>query len=772
MAKRRETVAPPLAGDEALLKEARDRLAGCIDEESALRAEMLEDLRFSTLDQWDVTIRKGRESDPNGARPCLTIDKTSQYIVQVVNDIRKNRPAIQTRPVDDAADIETAKVFKGLVRNIEDQSNASVCYETAGEWAARVGLGYVGLTTDYVSADSFEQEIKVRLFPNTFAVYLGPHIMPDGSDAEYGFVIEETPLAKFEKLYPKAKTKDEDFVGVSELPSWKTAETVTVAEYFRIINVEKELLYLENGKTVSRDQYDNKTTIKKTRPSKERKVEWFKITGIEILEKREWAGQWIPIVEVIGNQAYVDGRRVLWGLVRPIKDPQRMYNIWASAVTEKIGLAPKSPYVVAEGQIEGRDTEWQNANRENRAVLQYKPIDLNGNLLPPPRRQEPAQVEVAMVQQMQTMEHDIQTAVGMYKASVGESESQQSGRAILALQRESDTGTFHYSDNLSRSIRHLGRMIVDLAPKIYDTRRVLRIIGEDGEPAAITVDPGQAEARRDIQTAQGVKRIYNLAVGKYDVTVTVGPSYTTARQEAATVLTELANSAKDPASAAVMRYLAVKNSDFHGSEEMVRMLKALLPPQVNQPEDAPVIPPQALMKMQEMQGVIQMMGEDLQKMKSGRDEAMAKIQAGHAQKMEELRLKAESDAEELRQARMKTEEELRLKAWIAEQEMAIELVKLQASAEVDIDAAIEKVKALAAHHEMKMEAMMEAHKAEQESEQQGEQQATDMMGMMHEMHQNFMQAIEQIVRGLSAKKRINLIRDAEGRPQGAEVMMQ
>ena len=478
------------SADEKVMEEARKYLRQCIDDESGERAKMLDDLKFATLDQWPVDIRLERENDvENGPRPCLTIDKLNQYIVQVVNDMRQGKPGINVRPQDDNADIETAKILKGLVRNIEDQSNADIAYATAGESAAKIGLGYFRITTEYVSPDSFDQDIFIQPLPNTFAVYLGPHIMPDGSDAKHGFIVESMPLEKFKETYPKAKYKQEEFEDLgANFAYWHTGETVTVFEYYCLERTQETLYFLADGTTMSKKDYDKwpqeagvAPSIQKERNNYREQLKWSKMTGVEVLEKRDLPGKYIPIVEVIGRESFVEGKRHLWGLVRPAKDSLRMYNYFASTITEKMGLAPKAPFIGAVGQFETAAHKWRKANRINYAVLEYDAMEVNGNAVPPPQRQGATPLEAALLNQMQVIEHDVQTSLGMFKAAVGETESQQSGRAILALQRESDTGTYHFGANLGVSIRHAGRIIVDMIPHYYDTKRIVRILGEDGE---------------------------------------------------------------------------------------------------------------------------------------------------------------------------------------------------------------------------------------------------------------------------------------------------
>lgn len=697
--------------DEDILEDARKYLKQCVNDEDPERTKMKDDLRFCTLDQWPDDIRQERENDEeNGPRPCLTIDKINQYIVQIVNDMRQGKPGIVVRPQDDQADVQTAKILKGLIRNIEDQSSADIAYSTAAENAVKIGLGYFRITTEYVSEDSFDQEIFIRSIPNTFSVYLGKHIMPDGSDAECGFVVEAMAIEKFKAEYPKADYKADSFEDLEDAEYWKTDDTITVVEEYCFKRVPQELLFLADGTTMTRADYDKwpaeagpQPAIQQTRKTFKKQLKWRKLTGVEVLDKRDLPGKYIPIVEVVGREAQIEGKRILWGLVRPAKDSLRMYNYFASTITEKMALAPKTPFIVAKGQLAGVEDRWKKANRVNYSYLEYDPVSAdNGNALPAPQRVGPAPMEAALLHQMQVIEHDVQTSLGMFKAATGESESQQSGRAILALQKESDTGTYHFGANQGISIRHGGRIILDLIPHYYDTKRIIRIIGEDGEVQTAHIDPSQTVAHRKIEAPDGIKNIYNPGLGKYDISLTVGPSYNTKRMEAAATFVEMSKGAADPASAAVLRYLVMKNSDAAGADEAAKLLKTLLPPQALQAlANNEPIPPQVQAQMQQMQQKMQQMqeaGAKLQQentqLKSGAQEAQSKI-AAHSQ---EAQAKLQVHAQE-KQA------ELQLSAATAQQEMAME--RERAAHEI----ALEREKAAAALH-----LEHEKEKASQETE--------------------------------------------------------
>jgi len=650
------------SSNEKLIEEARKGLKSCIDDEADERAKMMDDLRFCTLDQWPQDIRQERENDiENGPRPCLTIDKINQYIVQVVNDVRQGKPGINVRPQDDSADVETAKILKGLVRNIEDQSSADIAYATAVESAAKIGLGYFRITTEYVSEDSFDQEIFVRPIPNTFSVYLGRHVMPDGSDAKEGYIVESVAEEAFKEQYPNAKYKQEDFESIGiDFPEWHSGETVTVMEYFCLERTQETLYFLADGTTMSKADYDKwpkeagmAPSVQNERKTFTEKLKWAKMTGIEILEQRDLPGKYIPIIEVIGRESHIGGKRHLWGLVRPSKDSLRMDNYIASTIVEKMALQPKTPFIGAVGQFATTPDRWRKANRVNYATLEYDAIEVGGNAVPPPQRQQADPMEVALVNYRQMVKEDVRESLGMFKASVGDTESQQSGRAILALQRESDTGTYHFGANLGVSIRHAGRIIVDLIPHYYDTRRIVRIMGEDGEVQTATLDPQMESAYMQVQSPNGgMQSIFNPNVGKYDVSITVGPSYNTKRMEAAATFVEMAKGASDPASAAILRYLVMRNSDSAGSDEAAKLLKTMLPPQAlqalqtNQP-----IPPQVQAMVQQMQAQFAQAQEEFQKLqqenqslKAGERVAMVKLQVQEKESLMKAQLdKADAD---------------------------------------------------------------------------------------------------------------------------------
>lgn len=596
--------------DTKLLETARERFRLAEEAEDHIRDEALDDLKFRAGEQWPDDIENARKLEK---RPCLTINRLPQFIRQVTNDQRQNRPAIQVNPVDDQGDPETAEILQGLVRHIEHNSSADIAYDTAFEHAVTMGFGYFRVITNYVDPMSFDQEILIKRIKNPFTVYFDPTCQePDYSDAGWAFIVDELTEGNYKEQYPDSELASlNDWVSIGDhAPGWLSKNGVRIAEYFVIEQKRKTIVLLSDKSVIPKDKLPETLpedlTIVAERETLVPVVKWYKINGIEVLEETEWVGKWIPIVPVLGDEIEVDGKRELCGLVRFAKDPQRMYNYWATAETEMIALAPKAPWVMAEGQDEGYERQWDTANTKNYSRLVYKPKSLNGEALPPPSRNYAEPPVQAITQARLQSSDDLKATTGIYDASLGARGNETSGKAILARQREGDVANFHYIDNLTRAIRHLGRILVDLIPRIYDAPRVLRIIGEDGSQKTVQVNQPVQE--------QGVEKIYDLTTGKYDVIVSVGPSYTSKRQEAVESMMQLTQNY--PKLAEIAGDLLVKNMDWPGAKEIAERIRKTLPPgmaeQENEQDDGKTpMPPEMQAQFQQMQQMIEQLTQAL-----------------------------------------------------------------------------------------------------------------------------------------------------------------
>lgn len=611
------------------LHEMRERFKYATEAWQDNRERFKEDLEFAAGKQWPDGIQKERD-DAN--QPCLVVDKLNQYIRQVVNDSRQNRPSIKVRPVDSNADIETADVLQGLCRHIEDRSDASSAYDNAIEGAVKGGFGFIRILTEYAHENTFEQEICIERVRNPLSILIDPDAKKaDFSDARYCFLIDYIDEDELDSAYPNKEDDLKDF-DTGDL-TWQAEEDkVIIAEYFEIIKKPRKLHMLSDGQVVSDEEYQaaiaeglTPPDIVETREIDTNEVMWSKVHGGGYLEKpRKWLGKYIPVVPVIGNEIDIDGKVSYVGLIHSAKDAQRLYNYSRSAFAERVALAPKSPYIAAAGQVENYP-EWQDANSTNYSTLTYNPIEISGVVVGAPQRQPASDIPAGFSQDMQLSEHDIQASLGMYAASLGQQSNEKSGRAIMARQREGDTGTFHYHDNLTRAIRQVGRILIDLIPKVYDSRRVIRTLGIDGSSEMVQIDPSQPVASQKL----GAKSIYNPGVGTYDVSVTTGPSYTTKRQESAEAMVQMTQA--NPQLMPLIGDLMIRNMDWPGSEEIADRLKLMLPNQIREAENkegeqSPEVQQvmaqaeQAIQQrdqqIQQAEQMIQQMAQEMQKLKA------------------------------------------------------------------------------------------------------------------------------------------------------------
>ena len=642
----------------SILATARSRLDMAVSALSESREDEVDDLKFyagSPDNHWqwpaDVLATRGAvQGQTINSRPTLTINKLPQHVRQVTNDQRQNRPGAKVIPVDDNADVEIAEIFNGMIRHIEYRSDADVAYDTACENQVAYGEGYFRLLTEYCSDDTFDQDIKIGRIRNSFSVYMDPTIQdPTGSDAKWCFVTEDLSKDEYERLYPDAApitTLQSLGVGDQSISNWLNEDTIRVADYYYVDHDRATLnLYPGNVTAFAGTPQDKQLKSvygkpKRSREADRRRIKYCKINGYEILEERDWVGKYIPVIRIVGNEFEVDGRLYVSGLVRNAKDAQRMYNYWVSQEAEMLALAPKAPFIGYGGQFEGYEEKWKTANTQNWPYLEVNPdvTDGQGAVLPLPQRAQPPMASSGLLQAKSGAAEDIKSTTGQYNASLGMGSNERSGKAILARQREGDVGTYHYGDNLARGIRHLARQLVDMIPKIYDTQRIARIIGEDGETKMVKINPEQPQSVNKIMDEQGVviEKIYNPGVGTYDVVATTGPGYATKRQEALEAMAQLLQG--NPQLWAVAGDLFVKNMDWPGAQEMSkRFAKTIDPKLLGDGEDNPALAAaqQQMEAMgQEMEQMHQMLtnvGKSIEVQEQRRKDYEAEIKAYQAE---------------------------------------------------------------------------------------------------------------------------------------------
>ena len=662
--------------DDDIVKEAREAFEAASDAMQHNFTTALEDINFARLgEQWPAKIVKQRESE---GRPVLTINKLLPHIRQVVNDSRQNKPSMKVHPADSKADPETAQVIEGLLRNIEYASNADVAYDTAVECAVSGGFGYWRVGIDAIQDDALDMDVTIDRIANPFSVFGDPNSRAaDSSDWNTAFITDLLSEDEFEKAYGDRAQVSWDDTGWNDLSAtgWRDEDTVTVAEYWTREEVKKPVVITTTGAVYDADDEEflmlaqaGIMQVKEERSVKGHKVTQRIMTGLEVLKTTIWPGRFIPIVPVYGDEFDIEGKRYFRSLIHGAIDAQRMHNYWRTSATELVALAPKVPFIGEEGAFDANPEGWATANTRSHAYLEF-----SSGKMPPQRQPLDMGAAAGSMQEAMVAADDIKAIIGQYDASLGARSNETSGKAIMARQREGDVATFHFLDNLSRAIRHTGRIVIDLIPKVYSSERIIRILGEDGKPDIKPVN--QQYPAKDPKTGQPMQQpqmgpdgnpimvpimaMHDLRAGKYDLTVKTGPSFTTLREEAATQMTELMRAA--PALAPIIVPELAKNLDWPGADKIADKIAE---------QAAGTIPPQAQKQMQDMQQKLQQLTEENQSLKANTQADMAKLEVQKQAKQAEIQADAELaqmkiESEE-RIAMMKIESDAKIKAFTAQ----------------------------------------------------------------------------------------------------------
>lgn len=678
-----------------ILMEARERFRTSMAAEGTLRQNQFDDLRFVASEQWHPADVQQRYMDQ---RPCYTINRLPQFIRQVVNGVRQAKPAVQIHPVDSGADIETAEVFQGLIRHIEVQSDSLLSYVTAAESQARIGVGYWTISAEFVSDVAFQQELRIKRVRNSFSIVLDQACQePDASDMRYCFVIEDMPKDLYKQRYGDASFASLTAfnMGPDRSQDWMPEGKVRVAAYWYVDVTEDEVLLVRwpdgQEEVVLRSIFDqwpqmqrDIATIAKRRPYENRQVKCALINAIEILEgnadKTEgalWPGRWIPVIRVIGDEIDLNGQIDLRGMVRDAKDPQRLYNYQNTALAEALALAPKAPFVGTEGQFEGHEDKWRQANRRNFPYLEVKPVSLGGVFAPYPQRNEVGANIGPIVAAIQQADNDLKATTGLYDASLGDRTSeQQSGKAIAAQVKQGELANSNFLDNLVRGIRRTGLMLLDLIPHYYDAPRVIRILGIDKKPKTVMVHAGQSQSVPS-ELPEGVEKIYDLSAGRYDVVVEVGQRTETARQETREGLTAIITAA--PQLTPILADIVVGNMDFPGAQTAEKRLQKMLPPNLQEGNPQAEMPPEAIQQMEQAGQQAQMAQQQMQAMGAELQDAKQKLAVNEAKAQADLRRTQMEIASKERLERENIQSRERIAAMGQQAQMA----KTQMQAQID-----------------------------------------------------------------------------------------
>ena len=641
-----------------IIREAQERFDRAFEYQAVAHAHYVADMQFGNGDddnkyQWSDNISAGRQS---AGRPALTVNKTRVHCLQIVNDARQNPVQIRVNPVGDDATYEAAQIYEGIIRHIEYISNAQQAYANATYCQVFGGIGYWRVLVDYLHDDTFDQEIYIKRIGDPTSVYMDPDIQQaDGSDAKWAFLFYEMTRDEFREEYGESDDPDDANLNNAALtlnsprasgPGDRTDDNhVQVVEYWRVGTKSDRLLQMHDGSVVREsklpdgmlDQLEEVGVKPRAeRDIAEPKVEWFLIADNKIIDRKDWPGKYIPIVRVPCEEVIIKGKLDWVSHVRHLRDPQRLYNWYTSQAAEFVALQTKSPYIATAESIEPYLQDWENANVENKGVLLYKGRDATGQEIAPPQRLNPPQMAQAYIEGLKVSQAEMMMSTGQYQAVMGEPSNETSGKAINARQRQGDNATYHVIDRLASAIRYTGRIILDLIPAVYDTERVLMIMGEDGSqvqvhldpnapvPHQTTLDPNQPPPQPqmspdqdpDAQRQQALRTIFNPKIGRYSVVSDVGPSYATKRQEAFNALSQIVS---QTGAWQVFGDFWAKVADFPGADKLAIRLKQGLPPQYQAGAPSP--------QEQKLQLQLQQTTQNAQQLLQKADAHIAQLQA-------------------------------------------------------------------------------------------------------------------------------------------------
>jgi len=614
----------------SIIKEAVERYdyVNTVDKENKEAAA--EDTKFVYVAgaQWPDQIKKERK---DADEPCLEFPQLKQFVNQVVNDQRQNRPGIRIHPAGAEASKEVAELLQGVIRGIEYASQAEAAYDTGFQHSVVGGRGYWRIGSKYESEKSFNQILCIQRIADPNTVDLDPdYIEPDGSDRNWGFVSERVKKDEFKDRWPKAKALSWD-PGTS--PRWYNSdEEVVVADYYRRVCEDADLVALSDGSTMYDDELPPQLppglTVVDRRQVDRYRIEWYKIAGGEqILEQYDWPGTILPIVCCMGDEVIVEGKRHFYGLIRQARDAQRMYNYKKTAEVQRYALAPKAPFIAPVEAITGYEGIWKTANKQPYSTLPYHAYTDDGRALPPPQRVAPAPMEGAWAQSAEMDKQDMKSVIGMYENSLGLHGSETSGRAIMAREKQGDNSTFHFVDNLSRAIALTGRIIVELIPHYYDTQRLVTVVKMDDTREQVTINQPVPGAADPITGAVNAVMQNDVTSGEYAVTVEAGPSFATRRQELSDSLMQLVQSF--PPMMQFAGDLVVGAMDFPDADKLAERFKAMFPPPIQQMLQAESggQDPQVAQLQQQLQQVQQQAQQALQGMQQQLQQTQQQLQS-------------------------------------------------------------------------------------------------------------------------------------------------
>ena len=571
-----------------IVSEAHKLYAESVEATSQQRAQIAEDLEFSDPSnpiQWDDAVKRQRENDPGGARPCLVMDRTGQYVDNVAGQVAKSPPGLHVVPVDSKADRKVAEQLDGLFRHIEYSSRAQMHYSAALRSAARTGVGYLCVRPEYVNRALKWQEPRICAITDPLRVVFDPWCNElDGKDANFGFLLSEISIAEFERKYGEktepASFGDEGSMRMSQAQKksvvlaeqWE-ADVVRMNMIVHIGQDGEETALREDDYHAASQAAGHALEVRSTYTDKVRRIKWRQMSGEKVLEESEYPADQIGLIPTYGYWGISGGQMAYCGIPRRAMNAQRSYNYHVSEQLAYMGNAPKAPWLASVRSMAGLEALWDRASLDSRAYLPFRDLDEEGAIAAPTRPNIAVNLQNHMAGADQAL-RDIEASIGMYQAQLGAPSNEISRVAIDGRKESGETSTSHFPLNLSSALGQVGRICVQMIPRLMDTKRRQRILGVDMSPGFVTIDPEQTSAVEEKDDGLSI----NPNVGTYDVRIAIGTAYTTQRSQAQMALSEIMRN--NPELTPAIAPIWAQNLDIPNSERLAQVLTAMSPPAV------------------------------------------------------------------------------------------------------------------------------------------------------------------------------------------------
>lgn len=478
----------------------------------------------------------------NSGKPRYTFDMSSPVVDQIAGEMEQADFNITVRPAGGDATKDLANVYDGLIRNIENISNATHIFNQSGRLMVTGGMDGWRVVQRFVDGNSFDQDLMIEKISNFVdRVWFDASAeMQDRSDAKFCFVLQGLSKAEYKEKYPKGSeqsiTTDHQDVAYYYKP-----DLVMVAEFYYIKEVERELVLMSNGRVYEVNEDFNKVSdelkdlgIKEERRRTRKKNKVF----VRQMDNKGWLNDaketvfsYIPVIPTYGNFKIFENKTIYWGVIDKLIDPQRVMNYSMSREIEEGALAPRAKYWMTDKQVAGHESTLATMNTNSDPVQTYTP---DPAVPGPPQQSGGAQINPGLRTISESMRQIIGQSAGMFAANMGDNPGLQSGVAIRQLQNKGDIGTIKYFQAQEVAICHTARILVDAIPKVYDTQRQIRLLNEDGSFEMVALN----ESVIDQESGETVT-LNDLSQGTYDVTCSAGPAFKNRQEETVTAITEM-----------------------------------------------------------------------------------------------------------------------------------------------------------------------------------------------------------------------------------------